>query len=606
LDKSEIIVKILLDIIGINVPIRKVVAVPQPQPSIPDEKKAQKPQNSSKPKHNENLAFKTNFRYPVAVNLRKSNIELMIYDDEKEINRVCKKVHPKDQEKILEDEKVYNLIAALTFLKCSHFFPDESNIVCLDEAELNEGLSIGVKGKEIVKKLETQATVPKGKAPEVEEFETTDNRFLWIDSVKEEDLVLNKIMITSLKATSISQVKYSELNQTIANIFCENEESKVLIIVPSVKLKMRYEKQILERKKGKFEERIVFLTPEDNLQGLLNCHVFIHETIIDSKTKIVASQIEDQFKRKQKEVFVWLDPTQVKIMRDKNPKQILIGSASTGKTILIQLKVLDLLKNDNSSKVLIILPNERLKLKYEKFFKNADVKTDNLKISSPSDNNWEVIFGNGQFPNVFIDEFSAINSRQNDFSKKLMHCLERLPEDNVLWVSVDFKQSLKNFQDDLTGQLEAIGMIKASKTHLLMVHRCTINVYNQYKDHCSLLTYVGHQLSGPECQTIELNGGHTVVETVKIWANSVENHIQAEKADGWNSRDICVILSNTDPYESIIFLMLFLELQSKPLDGIQLLFESESISLEWPVVIICSKYFSIFILYCAIFRKIQF
>jgi len=46
--------------------------------------------------------------------------------------------------------------------------------------------------------------------------------------------------------------------------------------------------------------------------------------------------------------------------------------------------------------------------------------------------------------------------------------------------------------------------------------------------------------------------------------------------------------------ESIFFLMLFWELQSKELDGTQILFESETISQEWPVVIICSKYFTLF------------
>jgi len=410
-----------------------------------------------------------------------------------------------------------------------------------------------VKGKEIVKKLETQGPLQKGKAPEVEEFEMTDSRLLWIDSIREEDLVSNNkisIALSMETTTSISQVKYSELNLVIDNIFCENEESKVLIVVPSNKLKERYEKQIQDIKNGKYQERIVFVTPKENLQGLLNCHAFIHEsiisTIIDSKNKNFSRQIEELFKLKQKEVFIWLDPTQAKIMRDKNPKQILFGSASTGKTILIQLKVLDLLKNDKTSNVLIILPNQRLKMKYEKFFKNADVKKDRLNMSTPSDINWEVFFGNGHFPHVFIDEFSAINSR-NDFSKKLMHHLESLPDNNIIWISVDFKQSLKNFQDDLTGQLEAIGMIKASKTHLLMVHRCTINVYNQYKDQCHLLAEVGHQLSGPECPTIELDGDNNVEENVKLWANSIEKQIQAEKSDGWNSQDICVILSNTNP-----------------------------------------------------------
>jgi hypothetical protein len=40
---------------------------------------------------------------------------------------------------------------------------------------------------------------------------------------------------------------------------------------------------------------------------------------------------------------IFLDPVQSEIMKDKHRKQMIIGPASTGKTLLIQLKVLEII-----------------------------------------------------------------------------------------------------------------------------------------------------------------------------------------------------------------------------------------------------------------------
>ena len=68
-------------------------------------------------------------------------------------------------------------------------------------------------------------------------------------------------------------------------------------------------------------------------------------------------------------LFVWLDPVQQEIIDDDNPKQVIIGSASTGKTLLLQLKILDLCSNDKDSEAVIILPNKKLVKKYQEFCK---------------------------------------------------------------------------------------------------------------------------------------------------------------------------------------------------------------------------------------------
>ena len=63
-----------------------------------------------------------------------------------------------------------------------------------------------------------------------------------------------------------------------------------------------------------------------------------------------------------------MDPEQVEIMNDPDPWQIIIGPASTGKTLLIQLKVLDILTYDPNSNILILVPLEIMKATYQKFF----------------------------------------------------------------------------------------------------------------------------------------------------------------------------------------------------------------------------------------------
>ncbi len=53
--------------------------------------------------------------------------------------------------------------------------------------------------------------------------------------------------------------------------------------------------------------------------------------------------------------FIWLDPDQSKVLNDANPFQMIIGPASTGKTILIQLKIMQILKKDEDAKIMVLV-----------------------------------------------------------------------------------------------------------------------------------------------------------------------------------------------------------------------------------------------------------
>ena len=50
--------------------------------------------------------------------------------------------------------------------------------------------------------------------------------------------------------------------------------------------------------------------------------------------------------------------------------QVIIGPAGTGKTILVQLKIVEILEADATSKVIIFLPYDRLVQKFEDFFQS--------------------------------------------------------------------------------------------------------------------------------------------------------------------------------------------------------------------------------------------
>ncbi len=82
---------------------------------------------------------------------------------------------------------------------------------------------------------------------------------------------------------------------------------------------------------------------------------------------------------KKKEVgkfVVWLDPVQVAILDDETKRQVIIGNAATGKTLVIQLKVLELLYDCDDHKILIILPYSKLVQFYDIFFEAQGIKKD--------------------------------------------------------------------------------------------------------------------------------------------------------------------------------------------------------------------------------------
>jgi hypothetical protein len=156
----------------------------------------------------------------------------------------------------------------------------------------------------------------------------------------------------------------------------------------------------------------------------------------------------------------WLDPVQSEILNDHNPYQIIVGAASTGKTLLIQLKAYQILQKDESAAVLIVLPLEIVKVKYIQFFEDCGLEIFKKLFVMTVEEDWETVMEEHN-PHVLIDEFAAIRSMENDFLNKLLkvfHQNQQIKGNDIrlIWISIDFLQSYEILMLGLPQVREAI------------------------------------------------------------------------------------------------------------------------------------------------------
>ena len=208
--------------------------------------------------------------------------------------------------------------------------------------------------------------------------------------------------------------------------------------------------------------------------------------------------------------FVWLDPDQMEILSDQNSRVVITAPASTGKTILLQLKIVDLLKSKPKDKVLVLLPNKKLVETYKVFFKGLDNKLDNghLAIYCPEDN-WKVFIETNS-PHIFIDEFAALNSYPN-FSEQLRSATHNYPEKLCIWITADFKQNLDPWKHDYHGMHKTDIMKNASIHCLDTIHRCTQSVVGEYIKQCGYFAHLGNQHPGITTGANSTNIGDSVL-----------------------------------------------------------------------------------------------
>lgn len=117
-----------------------------------------------------------------------------------------------------------------------------------------------------------------------------------------------------------------------------------------------------------------------------------------------------------------------------------------------------------------------------------------------------------------------------------------------------------------------------------LAHRCTKKVFEQYRTNCSFFIGIGHQYEGIDNKTITIPPTKDILsDCVQAIQYCLENDLKT-----WQSKDICIMMTSYEFAASAYIVLLYLELKSKFPD-FDVLFESKSLSLEWPVVIIIGK-----------------
>jgi hypothetical protein len=141
----------------------------------------------------------------------------------------------------------------------------------------------------------------------------------------------------------------------------------------------------------------------------LQTHLHLKEALPNSKTELGS-------------VVVRLDPVQREIMKDKTSKrQVIVGPASTGKTILIQLKVMEIIETTTNEKVLIILPCKQLEEKYKDFFQNRNIDINRrVRFVTPDNKDWQQLLEENKDSHWFIDEFTALHAGHKDLCNQII------------------------------------------------------------------------------------------------------------------------------------------------------------------------------------------
>jgi hypothetical protein len=72
-----------------------------------------------------------------------------------------------------------------------------------------------------------------------------------------------------------------------------------------------------------------------------------------------------------------------------------------------------------------------------------------------------------------------------------------------LWITADFLQSLRNLFFTKAVSRNIFNLENASLRHLLLVHRCTVNVFKEFQRFCDPNALPGHQHLGVKTEVIK-------------------------------------------------------------------------------------------------------
>jgi hypothetical protein len=207
--------------------------------------------------------------------------------------------------------------------------------------------------------------------------------------------------IVFLLSCHIYQNEDSNLKEKVVKALEKKDLASLKEICDEKSLQKIVEKVIADQQKEEILDKSLEGRGAKYQTLALQSMAHIDETTKKQKTRIAAF-LSKEYKIRNTSIF--LDPIQQQIMSDKNPRQLILGIAATGKTVLVQLKAWDLLEKDPACKVLIILPQEGVVDVYQSYFGSAH--KDRLFIMTSMED-WKRI-AEDHSPHILIDEFAAI------------------------------------------------------------------------------------------------------------------------------------------------------------------------------------------------------
>jgi len=146
------------------------------------------------------------------------------------------------------------------------------------------------------------------------------------------------------------------------------------------------------------------------------------------------------------------------------------------------------------------------------------------------------------------------------------------------WITMDFWQGFETIS-----KLSIYITVKNPKVSFLtLYHRCTLSVLKEYrKNYNDLIMQAGHQYRGEESETriVEIQKGEDKMEA---WVQTIKNTYDEQIEKGWMNDQIKIILVRPSIYDQDYDTFNL----HKKLEMLSPKFDYETLSQEWPVIII--------------------
>lgn len=237
---------------------------------------------------------------------------------------------------------------------------------------------------------------------------------------------------------------------------------------------------------------------------------------------------------------LYLNPEQLTIW-DGPRQQLIHGVAGTGKTVLIQYKVLDLDHHLAPEELIVVITTDGVSNAYQKFF-HQNRASEKVKLYSKANAMINMTFLSSLSAyHLFVDEFQNLKDLNG-----LLPVISKCNSDKYLWIALDPVQSLDKMAKT-TKQLETELGIPCLPP-LRHVMRCTPEVTSYWSKHlpadCPVQYSQGNRLFVQDVPVYHADGND---QAVAIIHELIEKYVDGENI----SYKDCAVLIHSPPLSII-------------------------------------------------------